>query len=87
MGDAGGERHDGIDAFALDAILGLDALFGHVAEHSHTAGAFRALLLADASQVEIKEARLGITDLELAGERANGLREFKGQGNVGRKIT
>ena len=73
VGDAGGEGDDGVDALALDAIFGLDALFGDIAEDGHAAAAFSALLLTDASQVQIKEARLGITDLEFARERADGL--------------
>ena len=37
--------------------------------------------------MEIQQARLGVTDLELAGERADGLGEFKGQRDVGRKAA
>ena len=87
MGNAGGQGDDGVDALALHAVFGLDAFLGDVAEHRHAAGAFGALLLTDAREVEIQQARLGVTDLELAGERADGLGEFKGQRDVGRKAA
>ena len=74
MGDARGEGDDGIDALGFDAVLGLDALLGDVAEDGHAAAALGALLLADAGQVERQEARLRITHLEFAREGADGLR-------------